>query len=350
MEPSARRQTSSVGGPDDGVPFPPQSLYARLLREGYRFNFYQAVRLLERLFPEAPKPGTSGAGPAERIRFRPDHAMVFPAADIRRVTWHDGPVPHVELVATFLGLYGIDAPMPPAFFEPITLEQSEAEPLKAFLDLFNQRFYAYFYRAWKKYRPNLHDSDTGQQADLRRFLAVAGLGTPGAAAPPTSAFVLSAFAARLVHRPRNAEGLRSLVQSLLGEVPVHIQEFVPTWVPLPHRGRLGRRAGMRLGEDALLGERVYDVAGTFRIRLGPLGLETYLSLLPGGTQARRLRDLVCMYTAHTLAYDVELVVRAAEMPRLRLGDRRARLGLTTCLGATRAGLMHRVVSYPTGAA
>lgn len=349
MDTATRRQTDSVGDRAD-APVPPQSLYARLLREGYRFDFYQAVRLLERLFPDAPEPGTSSAGQAERIRFRPDHAMVFPPADLKRVTWHDGPTPHVEVVATFLGLYGVDSPLPAAFFEPITLEQSEAEALKSFLDIFNQRFYAYFYRSWKKYRPNVHDPDEGQQADLRRFLSVAGLGTPGAAAPPMSSLGLSAYAARLAHRPRNAEGLRSLVWALLDDVPTRILEYMPTWVPLPRRGRLGQGLGVRVGDDAIIGERIYDVSSSFRIQLGPMGLATYLDLLPGGPKARQLQDLVELYTAHTLAFDVELIVHAAEMPRLRLSDRRARLGLTTCLGATRAGMLHRVVHYDPGRA
>lgn len=342
---------AAAEGPDA---FPPASIYGRLLREGYRFDFYQAVRLLERLFPDAPAPGTTSDVRQARIRFRPDDAMVFPAADLKRVAWHEGRrggPPHVELVATFLGFYGIDAPLPQTFHEPITLERPEAEPLRALLDIFNQRFYAYFYRSWKKYRPGVHDGADSQRADTRRFLSVAGLGTPGATAPDRAvlpqvpALRLAAFAGRLSHRPRNAEGLRVLLETFLGGVPVAVQEFVPRWVTLPYQERLGRRPGPQLGRTALLGRRVRDVAGKFRLTLGPMGLSVYRSLLPGGERAEALQHLIRLYTADRLDFDVELRLHSAEVPRLRLGDGRIQLGLTACLGTPQQSLMPRVVDY-----
>lgn len=326
----------SAGPPAAGV-------YADLFREGYRFDFYQAVRLLENAFPEAPPPGTSPDARAERVRFRPDHALSFPAADVKDVAWVDELVPHARVTVTFLGLYGVDAALPAAFFEPISYERSEAEALRTFLDLFNHRLYAYFYRAWKKYRPDLHHRPGTPDAHTDRFVAAAGLGTPRAAAPPIPALRLAAFAGFLGPRVRHAEGLRRLAEEVLDGPAVEIEENVLRWVPLPPRPGLG--AGARLDGEAVVGRSVRDGSSLFRIKVGPLDFDAYANLLPGRESARRLHDLVRAYAPDHLEFDVELRLKATAVPRARLGEADVQLGRTACLGTPCEAELCRVVRY-----
>src|SRR5262249_25340824 len=63
-------------------------LSERLFREPYRFDFFQAVRLLERLLPEGSgQPPAGGDGPPEReaVRFRATPALSFPASAVAQL-------------------------------------------------------------------------------------------------------------------------------------------------------------------------------------------------------------------------------------------------------------------------
>jgi type VI secretion system protein ImpH len=331
--------------PAEAGAFPERGVYSRLFREGYRFEFFQAVRLLEQLFEDAPAPGETPNYRDERIRFRPDTALVFPATDVKRIERLEGEL--VEVIATFMGLYGIDSPLPYYFYDDLAKEDESTLAHRDFLDIFNHRLYAYFYRAWKKYRPGLHHRPGKRNAQATRFLALAGLGTPRALdETPVPPMRLAALAGRFGPRTRNAEGLEAMLRLLLDNIPVEIIENVPRWVPIRVRSALGQtRHAMRLGQDAAIGEQVYDRSGKFRIRLGPVGVDDYLALLPGGDRAEMVDWLVRTYAPDYLDFDIELHVRTAELPVTRLGDMTAKLGLTTSLGQPSGAAIQRIVEY-----
>ena len=85
-----------------------------------------------------------------------------------------------------------------------------------------------------------------------------------------------------------------------------------------------------LGRSALLGARVWSRQHKFRIVFGPLGLAEYERLLPGGLSFHRLVPIVRNYAGDVLIWDVTLILRAAEVPAIRLGQQ-GRLGWTTWL-------------------
>lgn len=323
---------------------PERGIYAELFRRGYRFDFFQAVRLLEAFFPDAPPPGTSADPAAERIRFCPDPAMVFPPADVRAVTLdEDG----AEVVATFMGLYGVASPLPVYFYEDLATEADDTLPLRHFLDIFNHRLYSYFYRAWKKYRPGSPE-DPARDDSTVRFLAVAGLGTPGALGDaPVSVGRLAGFAGLLNRRVRNAEGLHALLSAFTNGLPVEVVENVVRRVRVIERPRLGQGSpAATLGGSALLGATVLDAGGKFRVVLGPMGLDDFEAYLPGGPKADALGYLVRLYAPDFLDFDVLLRLKTQDRPALRLGDRSSRLGENTWVGRPPETVVtERVVTY-----
>ena len=334
-----------------------QGVYRRLFDEGYRFDFYQAVRLMEKLFPEAPQPGTSVEVAEEQVFFRPDTALIFPATDIKRIDlFEEAPdrartlrYPHARLTVTFMGLYGMGSPLPVYFYDELATEEAETFALRDFLDIFNHRLYGYFYRAWKKYRPEVHTRAEDDQAHYRRFMNVTGLGTDDALAgcPMPAPMRLAAFAGRLAPRLRNAEGLRALLAGLLGDIAVRILENVPRWVPIPERPRMGGDGiSLALGATATIGQRVRDVSGKFRVVLGPLSFEQYKAYLPGRPAARVLAYLVRLYAPDYLDYDVELQLDSDGIPPVQLGSGAVHLGLTTWLGKPDADVIALHVTYP----
>ena len=57
-----------------------------LYEEGYRFDFFQAVRLLERLYPEHQPIGHSASPAEEVVRLRARLSLSFPPSAIHEIT------------------------------------------------------------------------------------------------------------------------------------------------------------------------------------------------------------------------------------------------------------------------
>ena len=88
-----------------------------LFAEGHRFDFFQAVRLLEWLLPAAPSVG-EGADPArEAVRFRCRVGLDFPATDLSEIRRANGRGHPAEMLVNFMGLAGCFGPLPAPFTE-----------------------------------------------------------------------------------------------------------------------------------------------------------------------------------------------------------------------------------------
>ncbi len=331
--------TERTPDPSVGVDMPDlEAEKARMAERGYEYEFFQAVRLLA---AARGGPHTIG-GPSptsEAVRVSPDPASVFPASDVRRIRPRGRDEP-TSMVVGFGGLFGVDAALPTTFHERVSPGTEEAAPLRDFLDFLGHRPYAQLWRAWAKYRPEVRGTTGRRDVHAVRAAALSGIGETDASAPDTAE--LLPLAARLSSWSRNAEGLRALIQHATG-LKVRVVENVPRRVSLGERPGLG---SAKLGHDTIVGDRIYDESGMFRLQIGPLGLSEFRDLLPGQSGARRVAALVRLYTSDTLDYDVELALEAAEAPPLKLGDGdSARLGRNAHVGKPRTPLVHRRVRY-----
>ena len=324
---------AAAGGPA-AASGPPERLFA----EGYRYDFFQAVRLLEQ-HAGGPALGTTADARAERVQVRPSDALAFPGADLRRVERQPGGAARV--VATFGGLYGVDSPLPTPFHESVTTDPDRTTGLRDFLDLFAGRLYAYLYRAWRKVRPELEAAPPAR--DARRFAALAGAAQAAPWRSPGPPLQLAAFAGRLADRRHTADGLRALAEAFVG-APVRVVENVPRWLPIPARPALGA-GGPRLGENAPLGARVLDLTGKIRLVVGPVGMDQFQDLLPGGDGAQTLAAVARLYTRDALSCDVELVLDAAAVRPTLLGDGIGQVGRTAFVGRPRGADVRRVATY-----
>src|SRR4051794_748980 len=96
---------------------PPDSVAARLFREGHNFSFFQAVRLLGQLLPGRVPVGQLGPPGAEVVRFRTHQSLSFPPSAVYEVAppaAADGPP---EMTVTFLGLTGSSGVLPRHYTE-----------------------------------------------------------------------------------------------------------------------------------------------------------------------------------------------------------------------------------------
>ena len=316
------------------------ALLDSLAREPFAWDFYQAMRRLECLFPEDPRWGESFRPHDEPIRLGQEPSLAFAPASISALKRDkEGAPPRMEV--RFFGMLGPNGPMPLHLTEYARARIIHANDatFARFLDLINHRFIALFYRAWAQAQPTVSLDRPGEDRFAGYVSALLGLGTPALRNRDSVSDNAKRFhAGNLARQVRDAEGLAQLLGSFFG-FPVRVEQYVGHWMRLEpdNQTRLGR-AG--LGQDAVLGRSVWDRQSKFRLHIGPMDLKAYEDFLPVGNALQRLAHWVRLYTQGELFWDVRLILRQEEARPLCLG-RAGRIGWTGWLGkrkqATHAG-------------
>lgn len=308
-------------------------LIEQLEQSPQQFEFFQAVRLLDRYFRKQGRGrgGDEGAV-SDVIRFRNSVSLAFSPSQIEAATFErpePGPeqapasksIRYVLLTPAFMGMLGVHGTLPVHYTE--TVERRERfnrdRSARAFFDLFSNRALGQFYRAWRKYRLAVQYETDRRNRFLPLVLSLGGLGfdalrdrmseAPGAIDDESIAH----FAGLLRQRPVSAAALQSMLCRYF-KVQVRIEQFVGRWYALPkaQRTTLGG-ANACLGQTALAGERVWQRNLRVRIHIGPLARPTYESFLPGGERARALEKLLSLATGSQFEYEVRPILRAADV-------------------------------------
>jgi type VI secretion system protein ImpH len=302
----------------------------------YEFGFFQAVRRIENLHRDKPRIGTSSHAAEDPVRLGQEPSTAFaPAALASFVPASNGRPP--RLAGYFFGLLGPNGPLPLHLTEYARERWRNAgdATFARFLDLFHHRLLSLFYRAWAINQPAVSFDRPEDDLFANYVGSLFGLGMPtlrNRDAFPDLARLH--YAGLFTNQTRHRAGLCAILKGFF-RVPVAIQEFIPGWLHLgvDMRWRLGRsRDSGTLGRSATIGARVWSCHHKFRIAFGPLGLDQYLRLLPGGDSLRRLVALVRSYVGDELDWDVNLILKREEIPPLELG-RQGLLGWTTWLNA-----------------
>jgi type VI secretion system protein ImpH len=316
-------------------PFP--TLEETLDQEPYRFEFFQAVRLLERLLPGRAAVGRHETPPGgEAVRFRTRPTLQFPASEVYEVTRAPGDVAPAEMSVAFMGLTGPSGVLPSHTTE-LVAERARAKDtaLWEFLDLFSHRMVSLFYRAWERYRFTVA-FERGKHDELTDDLfALVGMGTRGLRnrlGLHDEALVF--YGGLVAQRPHSGAAVEAVLGDYFG-VPARLEPFTGQWLELDEesRTRLGA-ANSRLGESTVAGARVWDAQSKFRVRFGPLRLAQFERLLPAGPDYKAAVSLGRLMGGAELDFDVRLVLKAGEVPDCVLGEggaTRPRLGWTTWL-------------------
>lgn len=321
------------------------SFLSALEEEPYRYDFYQTMRRLECLYNDRPRWGTALRPVDEPIRLGQAAELSFPPSALASFERAAGKSPRLQV--RLFGLLGPNGPLPLHLTE-YARERSRHhgdQTLVRFLDMLQHRFIALFYRAWSQAQPHVNRDRPGD--DRFRIYVGAAIGTaPEPLRHRDSVPDLARLfqAGTLARQVRNADGLASILREFF-KVPVAVEEFVGHWMWLGPRERtnLGRDSAV-LGHGAVLGTRVWDHQGKFRIHVGPLSLDEYEAFLPAarggnagdGRLLRQLVDWVRFYLCSELEWDVRLRLRSGEVPGCALGCG-SRLGWTTWLGTRSAG-------------
>jgi len=326
------------GGSDSPVDL--SEVEEQLRKEPYRFEFFQAIRLLERLAPDRKPVGRFTIPSEEVARLGAHPSLSFPASEIQSIDWPEGKPP--SLAVNFMGVTGPQGPLP-HFYTTLILARlrSGDKTLRDFLDLFHHRMLSFFYQAWEKYRFAISYERGERDRFSHHLLDLIGLGTAGLQerlAVPDDAFLF--FAGILGQRPHSAHALELLLNDYF-EVPVAVIQLVGGWFRLDDTTEccIGERStpSEQLGLGAVVGDEVWNQQARARIRIGPLALEDYLDFLPNGSAFEPLRALLRFWTNEEIDFEVQLILEREEVPRCQLGgdgDAAPQLGWVTWMKST----------------
>ena len=319
----AHRSHADGGALDGSSGGPAHAIAAMLRAEPASFEFFQAVRLLERLSPDRAPVGGFGDPAAEAVRFRANVEFGFPPSEISTLV-DDGEGPP-EMTVNFMGLTGPQGALP-LHYSQIVRERvrSKDTALRDFLDLFNHRAVSLFYRAWEKHRFTVSHERNRDDLLTRHLLDLVGLGTRGLQGRlPLADETLLYYAGLLAVPSRPATALESLLADYF-DVPVEVEQFVGGWYALDEATccRLGdqARAAAPLGGGAVVGDETWDQQSRIRVRIGPLTRRQFEGFLPTGDAHEPLRALVRFFTGDAVDAQARLVLARDEVPRFTLGD------------------------------
>ncbi len=351
----------------------------RLFAEGFVFDFFQAIRLLGKLYRDRKPIGRAFAVHQEIVRLRVHQTLDFPASTVHEIKKNDAPDSPPILIGNFLGLTGASGVLPRYYTETLLrLERSskghERYALRDWLDIFNHRVISLFYRAWEKYRFFVSYEQTPYEARfeetfLRGIFSFIGMAQPAFhhrltlnVVTPKDPFTpkrplaaiedlsLLRYAGFFAQRPHNAVSLQGILSTYL-KLPVKVMQFAGQWLRLPpdsqsQMGMLGKNNA--LGRNVVVGDRIWDLQSKLRVQLGPLKYEQFEQFLPDSLGLRERKaifltaQLIRLYAGPEFDVEIQLILQADEVPPCRLGRGMgglgARLGWNTWSHRTRLRL------------
>jgi type VI secretion system protein ImpH len=318
------------------------ALIERLFDESDRFEFFQAVRLLEWSRPDRGAQFAVGYDfePSEEpVRFRAHASQAFPAAAITalREGLHGDeaakPPRPPEMTVSFMGLTGPQGVLPEHYTRLVIDRMHDNDhAMREFFDLFNHRVISLFHRAWAKYRLFIEYERTLRvtgQSKLdpitQAFYCLIGLGTPHLRGRlEVEDETLLYFAGHKAMTRPIALSLQ-LVLCEHFQTAIELQQFHGQWLAINQyeQSRLpdldAAPSMNEIGVTAMLGRRIWDVQSKFRVRIGPLDYHRFRRFLPTGRSYLELCQLVRLHVGPEYDFDVQLILLAHDVPRCHLG-------------------------------
>jgi type VI secretion system protein ImpH len=313
------------------------SVTQRLFNEPYRFDFYQAVRLLERINPERQRLGGDGDPRQDAARFRTRASLNFPPSELYQIKQNGGQDDEPpEMTVAFIGLTGPLGVLPQHFTELIAERARYGDTaLWEFFDIFNHRIISLFYKVWQKHRLSAAYEHSGFDHITHYLFDTIGMGTTGLRGQlsvPDQAMLR--YGGLIAQRPHSS-GIVAAILSDYFNVLVNVEQFSGQWLELQeeNRSRLGAQ-NHTLGVNTIAGQRFWDIQSKFRLAVGPLTLEEFSAFLPIGSAFKPASELVRFLAGLEFDFDTKLVLKADQVPDCVLSTNakaKPMLGWTTWL-------------------
>jgi type VI secretion system protein ImpH len=230
-----------------------------------------------------------------------------------------------EIKSALSALVGPLGSMPPEYNELLLREErNRSRALNSFFSLFAARFSELFVDATEKYRlaRRLRWSKRREDNTFRRaLLSLTGFGT--AKMVETAGVdedVILRFAGFFADRTRNAASLSAMLEEFSG-LPIRIEQFRPRWVAIAPEelSQMGRGTAPRLGVSAMAGSKSLDMSGAFRVVIGPVNYNDYLTLSPGRARLKQVFALARLFVGNAFELDAQVILKKEDVPFCQMG-------------------------------
>jgi type VI secretion system protein ImpH len=311
-----------------------------LFDEPWPFDFFQAVRLLERLQPHREAVGRYANPRNEIVRFGGHPTLNFPASAIQALTERPDACPAMDI--NFFGLVGPLGVLPNHITELVAARvRARDHTLLEFFNLFNHRLTSFFYQAWEKHHFTVAYERDRNDPLTKILFALIGFGTAGLLGrQPVDDESFIHYAGLFGLIPRSALALESIVGDYFG-VPAEVEPFIGVWRGLEERDQCVFDGEIlestMLGGGAVVGDEIWDAQSRVRLKIGPLSAARYEEFLPEGSAWPKLKAIARSFCGNDLEFEIQLILKKADVPALELcnpAEGGLRLGWHTWLKST----------------
>ncbi|MCW8274454.1 type VI secretion system baseplate subunit TssG [Pseudomonas sp. PCH199] len=319
-----------------GSSAPALSGLSQVIRE---YSLFQAVRLvIDRLREKHPH--LSEDDLYDQLEFQANPSLGFPGSDVDSVEFFEE---HGQMRArlrfNLMSLVGAGSPLPAFYAEQALSDSEDGNPTRNFLDLFHHRLQRLMWPIWRKYRYHAGFQSGALDSFSSQLFALIGLGGEEIRkAQELNWKRLLPYLGLLSLRAHSAALIEAVLRYYFKHAELTIEQCIERSVDIldEQRNCLGR-SNSKLGDDLVLGERVRDRSGKFRIHIRELDWQRFHEFLPIGFGYQPLCALVRFTLRDPLDYDIRLVLRREEVRELRIGEQNVcHLGWTSWLGCERA--------------
>lgn len=287
-------------------------IFESILNKCCEFSFYQLIRHFEKLY-------------SKRLLLLPNQSLGFPANDIVIDRSLSDINNQASVMINFLGLYGVDSPLPFSFNNVILQQTEFAVVLRSIINIFCNEFYYLLYLAWKKYRIEIQ-LELGDQTFLHYLVAIS------ANKFKLTDYKLLRYTAEYGTIDVNIAALKNLMHGL-SKLKVSVEEFNLYWIKLAKANLIGMKTcNFCLGDNSILGTEILSTYHLIIITLGPIDVIRYMDEFIQGPRLNEIHDALQVYLPWHMSYRLKINLSFDKKYRSLIAKRPLVLGLNCCLG------------------
>jgi type VI secretion system protein ImpH len=304
------------------------ALVYRLIYSPQIFDFVQGLRILERQ-NIISRPAIIGnnsvdvlVGEYYSARFLTQTELNFPHSVIPTAVLGDNK--RINFTISTMGLTGPLGVLPYSYSIYINTNNHEKNTsLKAFIDLLQDRSIQLFYGACSKYRLSIsyERNEKDKNDDFRNILeSFVGIHSQYLRERlEVDDNLLLYYSGYFSSQTRNIYALEKILSDQL-EANVRIDPFKGYWlgIPLHEKSSIGNNKNYEhfniLGLNSITGDKVWSAQDSFRIYIGPVEFEKYLTLLPEEKGFLQIKSIVNLYCGLEFRYEIQILLEKASVP------------------------------------
>ncbi|MDR2659220.1 MAG: type VI secretion system baseplate subunit TssG [Spirochaetaceae bacterium] len=285
-------------------------------------DFWGFVRKLENSGKGKPRLGYAKNPADENVRFGQTPFFHLPASDIAEI--HESDIPGVDaMVFTyFLGLLGINGPMPLEFTAYVYQRSYNHydHTWRRFLDIIHHRMHVFYYRAFAQNEQSISFDRPNDDPLTNIVKSLNGLPPEIDYGVDTERIALS-YASTFSFTARNSSGLEEILRKLL-KTRVKVKDFVVASYDISpdDYAILGNPKTAILGVSLQIGRTYLSATHQFEIVIGPVSFDMlpgykFRSWLATIKALSLIRNIVNLYLDRPLDYSIVVkLVKGSMLP------------------------------------